>query len=302
MDMYAMYNGRKTMLIYIEKLHLDVPMTDIKVVNDVETNMGLISEGLIDNGSFEYLSEDTRSISIEDMLYFNDEDIYDDEFTNITKSKKKELSGAAPSSIEQQIAINTNDCDSCETSSDNIDAPLNSDDESFERKFPIFDTKKDMSNPILKLGMKFTDGKLFRAALRENSIRNGYEFNFKKNESNKVTVVCVEEECPWRIHASKLQDSSTFQIKNMIEHNVHPRKFKMNAVTSTWLAEKYMNRSIDDPKMDVTALMKAAKRDFSVFVSIDQAYRAKWKAKKRIEGDHKNQYLKVRSYCEMLMR
>ena len=141
MDMYAMYNGRKTMLIYIEKLHLDVPMTDIKVVNDVETNMGLISEGLIDNGSFEYLSEDTRSISIEDMLYFNDEDIYDDEFTNITKSKKEECS-AAPFSIEQQIAINTNDYDSCETSLDNIDAPLNSDDESFERKFPVFDTKK----------------------------------------------------------------------------------------------------------------------------------------------------------------
>ena len=43
MDMCAMYNGRKTILIYIEKLHLDVPMTDIEVVNDVETDMGLIN-------------------------------------------------------------------------------------------------------------------------------------------------------------------------------------------------------------------------------------------------------------------
>ena len=195
------------------------------------------------------------------MLYFNDGDIYDDEFTNITKSKKEECS-AAPFSIEQQIAINTNDYDSCETSLDNIDAPLNSDDESFERKFPVFDAKKDMSNPVLKLGMKFTDGKLFRAALRENSIRNGYEFKFNKNDSNKVTVVFVEKECPWRIHASKLQDSSTFQIKNMIEHNVHPRKFKMNAVTSTWLAEKYMDMLIDDPKMDVTTPYEGCKKGF----------------------------------------
>ena len=49
-------------------------------------------------------------------------------------------------------------------------------------------------------------------------------------------------------------------------------------------------------------LMKAAKRDFSVFVSIDQAYRAKWKAKKSIEGVHEHQYLKVRSYYEMVKR
>ncbi|XP_071933011.1 uncharacterized protein [Coffea arabica] len=63
-----------------------------------------------------------------------------------------------------------------------------------------------------------------------------------------------------------------------------------------------MDKLIDDPKMDVTALMKAAKRDFNIFVSLDQAYRAKWKAKKRIEGGHENQYLKVRSYYEMVKR
>ncbi|KAL3537600.1 hypothetical protein ACH5RR_000966 [Cinchona calisaya] len=148
--------------------------------------------------------------------------------------------------------------------------------------------------------MIFKNGKVFRAALRENSIRDGYEFKFIKNDVDRVTVVCADD-CPWRIHASEMQGSKTFQIKTMTKHILHPRRYKMNAVTSTWLADKYMDKLIDDPKIKVKAIIRSAKRDFGVFISLDQAYRAKWKALERIESNHQQQYMKVRDYCEMVM-
>ncbi|KAL3502851.1 hypothetical protein ACH5RR_037300 [Cinchona calisaya] len=108
--------------------------------------------------------------------------------------------------------------------------------------------RKKNCNSQLKLGMIFKDSTLFRAVLRENSIKEGYEFKFAKNNSGKVIVVCADDSFPWRVHASKMQGSNTFQIKTLVKHTVHPRRYKMKAVISTWLANKYMDKLIDDPK------------------------------------------------------
>ncbi|KAL3535427.1 hypothetical protein ACH5RR_003888 [Cinchona calisaya] len=64
-----------------------------------------------------------------------------------------------------------------------------------------------------------------------------------------------------------MQGSNTFQIKTMKKHTVHPRRYRMNAVTSTWVANKYMDRLIDDPKMKVKAIRKFIRREFGVFIS-----------------------------------
>ncbi|KAL3529703.1 hypothetical protein ACH5RR_009025 [Cinchona calisaya] len=180
-----------------------------------------------------------------------------------------------------------------------MNSPSNSDCEGGLTKFPVFDEKRDMDNPKLKLGMIFKDVKVFRAALRENSIKEGYEFRFVKNDGNRVTVVC-DDECPFRIHASKMQGSNKFQIKTMKKHIVHPRRYRMNAVTSTWAANKHMDRLIDDPKMKVKAIRRSVRREFGVFISNDQAYKTKWKALEQIEGNHQLHYKRIGNYCEIL--
>ncbi|KAL3535413.1 hypothetical protein ACH5RR_003874 [Cinchona calisaya] len=96
-----------------------------------------------------------------------------------------------------------------------------------------------------------------------------------------------------------MQGSNTFQIKTMKKHTVHPRRYRMNAVTSTWVANKYMDRLIDDPKIKVKAIRKFIRREFGVFISnvrpTEQSGKPWSKLKEIINyitGD----------YCEMVLR
>lgn len=63
-----------------------------------------------------------------------------------------------------------------------------------------------------------------------------------------------------------------------------------------------MDRLTDDPNWKVSAMRKAVKRDWMMNVSDSQVYRAKRKALKAIEGNHKQQYWRLWDYCEMIRR
>ncbi|XP_012841115.1 PREDICTED: uncharacterized protein LOC105961430 [Erythranthe guttata] len=215
-------------------------------------------------------------------------------------AEDSDLSESSSENIETNASlhdelIHHSDCDS-----EMNDTPLNSDEER-DNVNPIFDEVEDMKNPKLRLGMIFKDAATFRKALREHSIKKGYNFEFLKNEGDRVTVKCVDE-CPFRVHASKMQGSRTFQIKSLIEHCIHPRRYELKSVTSTWLANKYLNKLIDDPKWDVNAIRKTVRREQSVFVSKKQVYRAKSKALEAIEGNHKEDFTRIRDYCGMILK
>lgn len=69
-----------------------------------------------------------------------------------------------------------------------------------------------MHNPDLCLSLEFTDHKEFGKALRYDSLNKGYEYRHIKNEKARVTVVCVYENCKWRIHTSWDRNQVVFQI------------------------------------------------------------------------------------------
>ena len=80
---------------------------------------------------------------------------------------------------------------------------------------PKFNEKTGMSNPKLCKGMKFPNGKAFRAALKEYTVKKPVDIKFKHNEKTKVSVHC-KYECGWRIYASQIAEELTFQIKTMV--------------------------------------------------------------------------------------
>lgn len=49
------------------------------------------------------------------------------------------------------------------------------------KSFPMFDKENDMKNPYYELGMPFNSSTTFRTAVREYSILNSKEINFKRN-------------------------------------------------------------------------------------------------------------------------
>ena len=74
---------------------------------------------------------------------------------------------------------------------------------------PEFNEKTGMSNPELCKGMKFQNGKVFRAALREYAVRKPVDIKFKFNEKTKVSVHC-KYKCGWRVYASQIAGELTF--------------------------------------------------------------------------------------------
>jgi hypothetical protein len=50
-----------------------------------------------------------------------------------------------------------------------------------------------------------------------NATAHKCHYKFIKNEASRVTVECIDEDCPWRIHASETPARKDFVIKKISE-------------------------------------------------------------------------------------
>ncbi|KAK3157974.1 hypothetical protein QOZ80_2AG0131160 [Eleusine coracana subsp. coracana] len=91
-------------------------------------------------------------------------------------------------------------------------------------------------NPDIRKGALFPDIITFRKAIRHYAIIKGFKFDHLKIDKTRFLAHCKHEGCPWRIHASRLQDEKTIEIKTLpFEHNCYkgPKAAQEN------LEEKY---------------------------------------------------------------
>lgn len=203
LNMFACHVGRKLIHIYIKHLGSDECQ--------VEEDGGSISEGEFAEFSSENEGGKTDS-STDDLEFFSDGDsLIDDDNSdreNVISKYDKPLKIIVSKNVNDKRVTNIGKGkEKCidETEEDeNTDeeeplmCPKNfAEDAKQEFEFPEFDEKRHMSNPELKLGMLFSNVKVFRAALEMHSIKNGDEFEYKKNEGDRVTIVC-KAGCSWR--------------------------------------------------------------------------------------------------------
>jgi hypothetical protein len=72
-----------------------------------------------------------------------------------------------------------------------------------KRRYREFNEKHDMRRLIvLDKGDMFTYTSIFKKALKWYDVQNVFDFKYKHNDSMRVTAVCKEQDCTWRIHAS----------------------------------------------------------------------------------------------------
>ena len=158
----------------------------------------------------------------------------------VTDNGKRPKAVASDQAIASDQASDNNDWVEKALDDDDTRSINSSEDEDERVKCPEFNEKTSMSNPELCKGIKFLNGKVFRAALREYVVRKPVDIKFKLNEKTKVSVHC-KYECGWRVYASQITGELTFQIKTMVPTCTCGRTFKHNQVTSTYVARKYLN-------------------------------------------------------------
>ena len=123
--------------------------------------------------------------------------------------------GKRPETAASDQAVNDNDL--AEKALDDDDTrSINSSEDKDERvRCPEFNEKTGMKNLQLCKGMKFSNGKVFRATLREYAVQKPMNIKFKLNEKTNIFVHC-KYECGWRVYASQISGELTFQIMTMV--------------------------------------------------------------------------------------
>ncbi|KAI8568527.1 hypothetical protein RHMOL_Rhmol02G0207700 [Rhododendron molle] len=219
----------------------------------------------------------------------------DDIFKPRDNGKNKKIVKPTPVELKLQDWLSDHGDD------DELHTMKGSDEESNKTNDPEFNEDLDMEKPVITKGMKFSNAIVFRKALREWQVQGGYDLEFVKNESSRVTVQC-KEKCGFRVHASWMQQERTFQVKSLHPKHNCLRTYSNHLVNSKYIAEKYIDKLRDDPYKKVDCFKKEIRRDLVVDVSKWQLYRAKRKAREVIDGDMIEQYNTLRDYLETVMK
>ncbi|KAG8363593.1 hypothetical protein BUALT_Bualt19G0038500 [Buddleja alternifolia] len=154
--------------------------------------------------------------------------------------------------------------------------------------------------PEFTIGMQFSTKKEFRRAVQSHAVNARRTLKTTKNVGHRVYVRCVGDDCQWRINVVKVKNEATFRIR---EYNSNcPQTFHVKNVNTDWLSKKFLKKFKYDPKRNVKGFRQDVIEEINCHVSKDQAYRAKTKALKAIEGSPDYQYTKLWNYADELRR
>lgn len=118
---------------------------------------------------------------------------------------------------------------------------------------------------------------------------------FVKNDARIIYARCKkrDEGCKWHINALKVNEEQSFQIREVDLQHTCARQFHVSNAKSGWLAKKFEMDFRCDPKRSVKGFRNSVIQQLGVYVSRQQAIRARQKIMKRIEGDTTSQYSKL---------
>ena len=142
-------------------------------------------------------------------------------------------------------------------------------------KLPEFRPDTDMAEPEFKVGLVFPNGKSFRTAVKQHSLRVGKQLWFKKNNSDKVRVQCRASGCPFVLYASLVRPSKTFVVKTYNSEHLCGRQHENKFANAEWLSKQYNDLFKVDQKCKVADIIEKVKKDFIVDVTPRVVYTAR---------------------------
>lgn len=138
----------------------------------------------------------------------------------------------------------------------------------------------------LTVGQEFPDARCFRDALVASAIASKFELTFIRSDRSRVTARCAADDCQWRIHASKLPDGETFQIKTLKgKHScVWPERSSHRQANMKWILSCIMDRVRENINYKPKEIMRDIEQEYGVIIPYLKAHRAKERALESIFG------------------
>ncbi|KAK4382619.1 hypothetical protein Sango_2854200 [Sesamum angolense] len=177
---------------------------------------------------------------------------------------------------------------------DDLHSLKGSDDENVDNV--VWNDAMDRQDVDLCIGMKFPSREKYREALRDWAVRRGWDLTFVKNEKTKITAIC-KNGCDWRIHASPVMKTTTFQIKSIKGQHNCAHRIENKQANYKYIGKRIQDFVKDNPSEGLKSLKNKIRRDIQVDVSLFKVYRAKKYALELMKGDVKQQYARLYDYC-----
>ncbi|KAJ6842099.1 uncharacterized protein M6B38_303390 [Iris pallida] len=157
---------------------------------------------------------------------------------------------------------------------------------------------------ITDVGQEFENVRAFRDELCKYAFAKGFSFKYIKNEKLRVTVKCISEDCPWRLHASRSTRKQKFIVKKI--NNVHTCGAQSSEDThrrarKLWLAGTVRKQVFDNPDCRPRDIARNVYEEFGVHLSYSQAWTAKEIAQKEIHMLQEEACNQLPWLCEQIM-
>ncbi|XP_019153866.1 PREDICTED: uncharacterized protein LOC109150412 [Ipomoea nil] len=271
--------------IYVEHLY------ENQWEDDVEISRELGDDVLLHD---EEVSMESDEVEAGDEVELHDEgqpDIANNLTDTATSSKQKVVEDFVEIECELSEQVLRSLCDS--DSEGQVHGPLNV----FEER----NLKKEGFKFVL--GMVFNSAKEFKWAVQYHESLRQKDVMFKKNEARRVRVVCRHQQvCNWSIFGSKSNSGSPFTIKTYNSVHTCGNQDENKLVTSGFLAKLFKEDFRMNTEWGRGPFQEHVKAKFNCQLTRNQAYLAKKKAMKQIDGQDLEQFNLLNDYCEELRR
>lgn len=193
--------------------------------------------------------------------------------------------------------------------------------ESEDKEHPLLSESEDEQNPInmlneqmrnnyytpwssrvdrLVVGQEFDNVQHFRRVLQDYIIKNGFDLNRIKNESNRFRAKCSNEGCPWFIYAALVESGTKFRIQKLNDVHECDGVLKTKEASYTWIASQFESTLKNNPKMPVKSMKDELVSRLGIETNKKKIYRAKKKALDKLNGNYADAYQSLRDYAQVL--
>ncbi|KAK4382804.1 hypothetical protein Sango_2836700 [Sesamum angolense] len=224
------------------------------------------------------LVSDCPSWMLEDLEGPWDDDIFTNRPENYTRTMLKTLSDCEDEELKS-VRGSDDEGDGC----------------------PVWDERMNMGKVNLAVGMKFETRAKFRDVMRDWAVRRGWDLKLVKNEKHLILATC-KNECNWKLRASSVMKSTTFQIKSIKGKHICAHKVENKQANYKYIGKRFESFVRDNPNESLQPLKNKVRRELQIEVSDYKVYRAKKYALELIRGDVKEQYARLYDYCHTVVK
>ncbi|TXG62753.1 hypothetical protein EZV62_009747 [Acer yangbiense] len=247
------------------------------------------------------LDEDAASEPVEDAVSDEFDGSEDDNYEVVDESEDD-----SDVSLVDEGGLDFANPDRCDPDGDDSIVILSSDEENGLTRAARY-CRDNQWAPNPNGTIAFEDGqiignaKMTRAAVKMYAIQEGFTLKKVKNDKCRYTVVCKNDACDWRLHASCLTDGVTFMIKSVRGgHSMCPRVAENKEATSRWVSSVLKSLIQSNPKGKGKFFKNELQERYAVKVGNQTVYRAKRIVLENLKSDHAKAYAKIRKYGNVI--